>query len=298
MVGSIATSPAVDLSTLPAPVIVPQPSYAERRAAKLARLLQLHDEFTALVESDPAVKLIEADAYDEQVLVQAFNDAAKSLLLAYATGANLDQIGAALDVTRLVATPATDIAPAVMESDLGYKQRIQLAPHRFSVAGPEMAYVFHARSAHADVADVTARSPAPGEVLVTVMSGIGNGVPGAEVVGAIDSVLQNNAVRPLTDLVTVQAAQPVPFNVEAQLYVFAGPDQELILSTAREALSRHLAEIRYLDRNVARSAIIAALHVGNVERVVLLQPAADVAIEYFQVGNPTSVSVTVAGTVL
>lgn len=298
MVGSIATSPAVDLSTLPAPVLVPEPSYAERRTAKLARLIELHGEFTALVESDPAVKLIEADAYDEQILVQAFNDAAKSLLLAYATGANLDQIGAALDVPRLVVTPATDTAPAVMEADLGYKQRIQLAPHRFSVAGPELAYVFHARSAHGDVADATARSPSPGEVVVTVMSASGNGVPSPEVLSAVDAALQDGEVRPLTDFVTVQAAQPVPFVIEAQLYVFAGPDQGLILSTAQEALTKHLAEIRYLDRDAARSAIIAALHVGNVERVVLLQPPADVPIAYYQVGNPTSVSVTIAGTVL
>lgn len=298
MVGSIATSPAVDLSTMPAPVLVPQPSYAERRAAKLARLIELHGEFTALVESDPAVKLIEADAYDEQVLVQAFNDAAQSLLLAYATGPNLDQIGAALDVPRLVVTPATADAAAVMEGDLSYKQRIQLAPHRFSVAGPELAYVFHARSAHGDVADATARSPAPSEVVVTVMSASGDGAPGAEVLAAVNAVLQDGEVRPLTDRVTVQPAQPVPYAIEAQLYVFAGPDQGLILSTAQAALAKHLAEIRYLDRDVARSAIVAALHVGNVERVVLLQPAADVAIAPHQVGNPISISVTVAGTVL
>jgi phage-related baseplate assembly protein len=297
MVGSIASSPAVDLSTLPAPVLVPQPSYAARKAAKLAKLMELHAEFTALVESDPAVKVIEADAYDEVTLARAFNDAAVGMLLAFAEGTNLDQIGALLDVPRLVVAAATETTEAVMEGDVAYKQRIQLAPHAFSVAGPELAYVFHARSAHGDVEDATAVSPSPGEVVVTVLSSSGTGVPTAEVLAAVNTTLQG-PVRPLTDHVTVQAAGLVDFTVEARLYVFAGPDQGLILATAQAALAAHLADVRKLGRDVARSAIVAALHVGNVQRVELLQPAADVTIDWSQVGNATATSVTIAGTEL
>jgi phage-related baseplate assembly protein len=297
MVGSIASSPAVDLSTLPAPVMVPQPDFETRLAAKLARLMVQMPAFSALVESDPAMLLLEADTYDELVLAQAVNDALRSFLLAFATGANLEQLGALLDVTRLVVTPATANTAAVMESDPAYKQRIQLAPHRFSVAGPELAYVFHARSAHGDVADATAVSPLPGEVVVTVLSSTGTGVPSADVIAAVDIVLQGD-VRPLTDHVTVQAAELVNFAVEARLFVFAGPDQGLILSTAQAALADHLVDVRKLGRDVARSAIVAALHVGNVQRVELLQPAADVTIDWSQVGNATSTSVTIAGTEL
>lgn len=296
MVGSIASSPAVDLSTLPAPVMVPQPDFETRLAAKLARLMVQMPAFSALVESDPAMLLLEADTYDELVLAQAVNDALRGFLLAFATGTNLDHLGALLDVPRLVVTPATTAA-AVMEGDTPYRQRIQLAPHRFSVAGPELAYVFHARSAHGDVADATAVSHSPGEVVVTVLSSSGTGVPSADVIAAVDVALQGD-VRPLTDLVTVQAAEPVNFAVEARLYVFAGPDQGLILSTAQASLADHLVDVRKLGRDVARSAIVAALHVGNVQRVELLQPAADVTIDWSQVGNATSVAVAIAGTEL
>lgn len=282
---------------MPAPVLVEQPDYATRREAKLARLIELYDEFSALVASDPAVKLIESDSYDEQVLAQSFNDAARGLLLAYATGTNLDQLGALNDVARLVVTPATDTTEAVMESDAAFRQRIQLARHSFSVAGPELAYVYHARSAHGDVADATAVSPSPGEIVVTVLASSGNGVPSAAVLTAVNAVLQG-PVRPLTDHVTVRAAELVEFPVEARLTVTAGPDQGLILSTAQAALTAHLAEIRKLGRDVVCSAIIAALHVGNVLKVELVQPAADIAIDWGQVGNSTSVSVVIAGTEL
>ena len=297
MVGSIASSPAVDLSVLPAPTLVAQPSFETRLAAKLASLIAQYPAFSALLESDPAMKLLEADSYDEMVLAQACNDAARGMLLAFAKGDNLDQLAALYDVARLTITEATETEAAVMESDSAFRQRIQLAPHAFSVAGPELAYVFHARSAHGDVADATAVSPTPGEVVVTVLSTSGDGVPSTEVLDAVDTVLQGD-VRPLTDHVTVQAAEPVDFPIEAQLYVFAGPDQALILQTAQDALDAHLAEVRKLDRDIARSALIAALHVGNVQRVDLIQPPADIPISSSQVGNPTSVTVTIAGTEL
>ncbi len=297
MVGSIATSPAVDLSALPAPVLVAQPDFETRLAAKLARLIEQMPTFSALVESDPAMLLLEADTYDEVVLAQAVNDAARGLLLAFATGVNLDHLAALFGVKRLIITPANTTASAVMESDTALRQRVQLAPHAFSVAGPELAYVFHARSAHGDVIDATAVSPSPGEVVVTVLASTGNGIPSPSVLQAVRNSL-NGPIRPLTDHVTVQAAELVDFSINARLYVFAGPDQNLILQTALASLSAYLADTRRLGRDIARSAQIAALHVGNVQRVELIAPAQDIVISPSQAANPASINVTIAGTEL
>lgn len=299
MVGSIASSPSIDLSALPAPDIVPLPDFESLLAGKIAQLLTLAPELTALVESDPAMKLLEADSYDEMVLAKALDDAARGLLLAYATGPRLDHLAALYGVERLIVTPAVPetSTPAVMESDTALRHRVQLAPHSFSVAGPEMAYVFHARSAHGDVADASAVSPDPGEVVVTILSGSGTGVPATPVLDAVRAAL-DGPVRPLTDHVTVNPVALVNFTVEAQLYVFAGPDQDLILQTAQDALNTYLAATRRLGRDIARSAIIAALHVGNVQRVTLIQPAADIAIGTGEIGNATATTITVAGTEL
>lgn len=299
MVGPIASSPSVDLSALPPPQIIPPLDYEAVLAGKIAQLLALMPEFTALVESDPAMKLLQADSFDELLLSQSLNDAARGLLLAFAAGPQLDHLAALFGVSRLEITPAdpTTGAPAVMETDRALRRRVQLAPHSFSVAGPELAYVFHARSAHGDVADASAVSPAPGEVVVTVLSASGTGVPNAPVVDAVRARL-NGPVRPLTDMVTVQGASLVNFTIEAQLRVFAGPDPELIRQTALESLDAFLANNRRLGRDVPRSALIAALHVGNVQRVDLLQPAADVDITPAQIGRATSITVTVAGSEL
>ncbi len=333
MVNPIATSAAIDLSGLPPPEVIAQPAFETRLAAKLAQLVLLHPEFTALVESDPAMKLLQADSYDETILAQAFADAARGLLLAYATGPRLDHLAALYGVARLVVTPADPEAGTaeVLESDTALRQRVQLAPHSFSVAGPELAYVYWARTADGDVADASAVSPRPddikalvldvldqhdaapelvtdmtaalddatwpGTVKVTVLSSSGDGVPAPGVLTAVRDVL-TGPVRPLTDEVIVQSVALVPFGIVARLWVFAGPDQGLILQTALDSLAAHLAASRLLGRDVSRTSIIAALHVANVQRVELDEPADDLVITAEQIASVTDIDVTVAGTVL
>lgn len=297
MVSSIATSPAVDLSRLPAPDLIDQPDFETRNNAKITRLVELLPEFTALVESDPAIKLIEADAYDETVLAQAFNDAARNLLLAFASDGALDHLGALMDVSRLELTPANETTgdPAVMESDDDFRRRILIAPHSFSVAGPELAYVYHARSASADVLDASATSPSPGEVVVSILSRTGDGTAPPQTLSAVEAVLTHDEVRPLTDNVTVQSADIVDFNVTADLFLYAGPDSGLIIQVATSALDLYLTDNRRLGRDITRAGIIAALKVAGVQNVILTEPAVDLVLTELQAGSAASITLNNAG---
>lgn len=328
---SIATSPAIDLSALPPPAIVAQPDFEARLAAKIARLLVTLPAYDALVESDPAIKLLEADSYDEMLLAQACNDAARQMLIAFATGANLEQLGAFYSVPRLVIMPANPETgePAVMESDEELRRRILLAPHSFSVAGPERAYAYHAQSASGDVLDAGATSPEsddivelvmgvladhdaagplvaamataldaavwPGTVIVSVLSRTGDGTAPGGTLDAVEAVLTDDEVRPLTDEVIVQSADIVDFVIDAQLWLYAGPDPDLILQTAQDSLAALLAKARRLGRDIPRSAITAALHVAGVQRVVLAAPAADVVITPLQAAWATDITLVIAG---
>lgn len=297
MVSSIATSPAIDLSRLPPPQIIDQPDYETRRSAMIARLVSLMEEFTALVESDPAIKLIEMDAFEDMILVQQVVDAIRNNLIAYATGAHLEHLGALYGVTRLEITPANPAtgAPAVMENDEELRGRILLAPHSFSVAGPELAYVYHAKSASADVLDASATSPTPGEVIVSVLSRTGNGTAPAPTLAAVETVVNNGLVRPLTDFVTVQSADIEIFPITAALWLYAGPDANLILATAQASLTAYLDSARRLKRDIPRSAVIAALHVAGVQRVDLTDPVDDIICTPLQAGWAEPVNIIIAG---
>ncbi|WP_275272638.1 baseplate J/gp47 family protein, partial [Pantoea ananatis] len=159
--------PTIDLSQLPAPNVVETLDYETLLAERKATLISLYpaDEQASVarvlaLESDPLVKLLQENAYREVILRQRINEAAKAVMVAWANGSDLDQLGANNGVTRLVLTPAdntvTPPVEAVMERDEDFRARIAAAFEGLSVAGPSGAYEFHARSADGRVADASA----------------------------------------------------------------------------------------------------------------------------------------------
>lgn len=299
---SIASSTAIDLSRLPAPDIIEQLDYEGVRASLLADLIALYPAFSALVESDPLIKAVEMFAYRELILRSTFNARARGAMVAYATGADLDNLAALFGVTRLEIAPADGEAgtPAVMESDDALRTRTLLAPDSFTVAGPVLAYVYHALSASGEVLDASATSPAPGEVVVALLAQPSeenpSGIASPELVALVEAALSADTVRPLTDLVTVQSASITDFAIVAELTLYAGPDANLILATAQASLTAWLAANRRLGRDVPRSALMAALHVAGVQKVDLIEPAVDLVFDATEAGYAETVAVTIAGT--
>lgn len=293
----MAAFTAVDLSKLQAPDLIDQFDFETIFASALAQFVSLMPEFSAMTESDPVYKLLQLFAAREMNLRQQVNEKAKQCMLAFATGNNLDHLGALFGVTRLVLDPgdaANAIAPT-LESDADFRRRIQLAPEGFSVAGPEGAYIYHALSADSAVLDASATSPAPGEVVVTVLSREGNGAASAALLASVSGVLQADEVRPLTDAVTVQSAQIVPFAISAQIYTYAGPDSEVVMAEARRRLDAYLAESHRLGRDVPESALKAMLFADGVQRVVLTSPTSDVVVSRTQASWCTGITLTHAG---
>lgn len=297
---SLASSPRLDLSALPAPDIIPRLDYEGRRTAKLDKLVELKPDFTGTQPSDPAVKLIEADSYHEGVVAEEMGYAARGLMLAYAVGAQLDHLAARWDMPRLEITPANPGtgAAAMMESDDDFRRRIQLAPYALSTAGAEGSYVLHALGAHADVRDASAISPAPAEVEVAILSRTGTGIPAGSVLTAVEAALSAADVRPLGDRLTVRAAEILNVPIEANLTLFAGPDSALIMQTAQESLAAWLAAHGLLGNDVPRSALIAALHVGGVQKVELISPAADVEVAPHQAARASIITLNNIGSVV
>ena len=293
------SSNAVDLSRLPAPTVVEPLDYDTILSAMKADLIARAPAVAAAlsIESDPLNKLLEVCAYRELILRQRVNDAAKGVMIAYAMGSDLDQLAALMGVARLVITPADPETntPAVLEDDEDLRRRVVLAPEGFTVAGPEGAYIFHALSAHADVLDASVASPTPGQVVITVLSRLGNGSASPQLLQAVADAASADTVRPLTDQVSVQSAQIVNYAIAAQIFTYEGPDSAVVLAQAQNNCAAYAVAQRKLGRDITRSGLYAALHVGGVQRVVLTQPAADVTIARDQAAHLTSSTVTHGG---
>ena len=293
----------IDLSRLPPPNVVEPLDYETILAERKARLLELTPEAdrpaTAAVlalESEPITKLLQENAYRELALRQRINEAAKAVMLAWSQGADLDNLAANYDVERFTLDPGDPAAvppvPPTYEPDDELRERAQLAYEGLSVAGPRLAYIKHGRDADPRVADISAVTPAPAEVLVTVLSREGDGAAPADLIDAVESALNDEDVRPLADRLTVQSAEVINYTVDATLHLFPGPEAEPILAEAEARLQAYIAEHRRIGRDIRRSAIYAALHVVGVQRVELAEPAADVVIDTSQAAYCTGYTIT------
>jgi phage-related baseplate assembly protein len=263
---------SVDLSKLAAPQAIEQVSYDTVLAAMLADL-QVRDPSLDLSPADPVYKVLEIAAYREALLRQEFNDRAKGLLLAYATGSDLDHIGVTYYYTqRLVIDPGnpTAVPPIdpVYESDDDYRARCLIAEDAFSTAGPAAAYIYHTKSASGDVLDVSAVSPVPGQVVVTVLSRLGDGTPDQALLDAVTVALGDD-VRPMTDEVIVQAPTVIDYTVNATLTVYAGFNQANIQAAAEASLQAWIDTQHLLGRDITVAGIKAALLVAGVHDVTL-----------------------------
>lgn len=290
---------AINLALIAPPKVVEALDYEQVIAEMLADLSDRLPEFETFLESDPVVKILQIAAYRETILRQRINDAAKAVMLSYAVGTDLDNLAALFGVIRLQVTPADpDATPptaAVFESDSDFRYRIQLSLEGLSTAGPEGAYIFHALSANGLVLDASATSPQPGDVLITVLSRAGDGTASAELLAAVEASLSAEDVRPLTDHVLVQGATIVPYQVEAALYFYAGPDRAVIMATAQAAIEAYTESQHRLGLDVSLSGIYAALHQPGVQRVELTMPGASLVIDRHSAAYCTAISLSDGG---
>lgn len=290
----------LDLSQLPAPDVVEALDFEAIFAAMLADLRARDPAFDALVESDPAYKILEVAAYRELLLRARVNDAARALMLAFASGGDLDQIGANKGVVRLLLDPGDPEAlppvDPVYESDEDFRKRIQLAPEGYTTAGSEGSYIFHGLGASAQVKDIQAVSPAPGDVTIYVLSRDGDGAADGALLAAVEAALTDDAVRPLTDHVTVASAAVTGYAITAELIMYPGPDAEVARQAAEDAVRAYAAAVHRIGYDVTISGLHAALHRPGVQKVVLTAPAADRVAGAGEAYFAESVTVTIGGT--
>lgn len=284
----MAISSTIDLSKLPPPEIIRQVDAEQIWREVKGHLVEAipHLERVLSAEGQLVTMLGQAFADREAMLRSQFNDLARGNMLALASGSDLEHLAAFYDVTRLVVQAADNSAnppiPLIMETDAALRARTQLAMDGFSTAGPRAAYRFHARSADGRVKDVGVTNPAPGRVLVTVLSTLGDGAPTADLIEKVAQAVNDENVRPLCSSVTVAGPTIQTYSVVANLTLYDGPDEAVVLAASREQLAQKITDLHAIGHDVTRSALTAALYQPGVQKVDLLQPAADI------VANKTS----------
>ena len=273
----------IDFSSIPAPEIIEALDYETILAALLADLQDRDPSYTQILESDPGVKLLEVVAARELTLRQRVNDALRATLLRFATAGDLDNLVAFYGVVRLADEGDEALRLRTIERIMGS-----------STAGGSAWYRYQALSASPLVADAAISSPAPGQVLINILSTQGDGTASPALLEAVEDVVNSDSVRVITDTVTVAGATIVTVPVTAQVYLYPETPIE-VFNGLQARLTAAFNELAGLGWNVTRSWLVAQLHPAGVQRVVLTTPADDVICGPSQAPALGTISLTMAG---
>lgn len=300
------------ISNLPEPELIEQLDFEAIFRSLVQDFLDRHPEYTALLESDPAVKLLQVFAYRELILRQRVNDAFKATLLAFANAGDLDHLAAFYGVNRQEPETDEQLRDRTIERIKGS-----------STAGGAAWYRYQTLTADNRVGDALVTSPEAGQVRIAVLSlegqliasatleqledmaelydlpprgttplesvealrarvragalGMGgDGAASAQLLETIDDHIQGDTVRVITDTVEVIGATIHTVDVEARVFLY--PDQSpLILNGLEARIRADFRDAAGLGWDLTPSWLISRLHIQGVQRVELISPTAVVA---------------------
>ena len=126
-----------------------------------------------------------------------------------------------------------------LESDESLAERTYMAPSSYSVAGPEDAYVYWAKTYNPEIGSVKPTSPSPCQVDVYILMGDGS-IPDQEVIDGLQDYLMSGNIRPMTDLVTVKAPVIKPFSID--ITYFINRSDSAAAATIQQEVGKAVAE--------------------------------------------------------
>lgn len=297
----------IDLNNLPVPKVVQELSYETLLAQRKAKFLSLqenddmrqHWQARLQLESEPVVKLLEENAYLELLLRTHINESAKAVMLAYATGSDLDQLGALFGIKRLI-IQAEDLnahppIPTQYEDDERFRTRIQMSLEGLTTAGSRTSYKFHALSTSAKIKDVDVTSPTAGTVKVAILSTEGQGTADSDLINAVKEQLNAEHIRPLTDTVLVESAVILPYEIRATLTLYPTVLESVVMANVNQAITHYANKQHLLGIDITLSGIYSALHQEGVQNVKLTQPLADLIVQPHQAAYCSQIQINVGG---
>lgn len=189
-----------------------------------------------------------------------------------------------------------------VETDDAFRTRIKLAPNQFSVAGSKGAYKFYTLSVDPSITDVAVLGPddrgGADPVVVDVYPLTTTGLPSASLLTEIDTALNLDTIRPLTDIVNVAAPTEVNYTMDASIVIYTTADQPTVEVTLADAAATYATnQASTLGNDIVRSQIIEVLQsVDGVYNVTLNSPVADIVVALNEWANNSTTTITVTGT--
>ncbi|MHC3931094.1 baseplate J/gp47 family protein [Wolbachia endosymbiont of Rhagoletis indifferens] len=244
------------------PNIIEPLNFEEIFSRMKEELVRRDESFTALVESDPAMKILEVAAWRELLLRERINEAVKSNLLKFAMGEDLDNLAEFYGVER-----------QKEENDERFRKRIKAKIVGSSKGGSKEYYRYHALSADRRVKDALVESPIPGKVQISILSTT-TGIVSEELLEIVKKQVTRDDIRVLTDTVTVTGCNITEIDIHSRMSI----SPVILEEEIKKQFIKKFEASKRLGWNVTRSWIIANLFVDGVENVELIEPKEDIVV--------------------
>lgn len=253
----------LDIAGLPAPEVIEEVSFEDILSLSVDDLIARFPAISPVItlESEPARKLLEVASYREMLIRARVNDAARSQLLAFAAGADLDHLAAFYDVVRLTG-----------ETDEALRTRTILAIASRSTGGTADRYRFVALSASVDVRDAIVWCDAGSPVVnVAVYSRAAGGVASQALLDTVSAALNAPTVRMVNDTIAVRSAVTSTQNITANVWLL--PETPMSVFDGLPAQLRAAWEAEAgLGFDLTPSWMTARLMRPGVQKVAILTP--------------------------
>ena len=160
-------------------------------------------------------------------------------------------------------------------TDEEFYELLRLSMDGYSCAGARGGYIYFAKRVDTKIADVIAASPTPGVVKLYVLMDDGS-IATEEMKEKVLAACSADDVRPLTDFVSVEDPEQVPYNVRLTYYIQDDAEvsaEELALAVAEKVGEFTDWQSAKLGRDINPSRLISMLMETGIKRVELEEPA-------------------------
>ena len=182
------------------------------------------------------------------------------------------------------------------ESDQSIAERTFLAPSSFSTAGPDDAYIYHAKDFSREVGDVLPTSPTPGIVDIRFILKDGS-IPGETMIAEMEKHLQQRSKRPLTDFVQVAAPDVVNYNTDFTYWINTSDSASAvqIQEQVNQAVKDYqLWQSTGIGRDINPDELVALLKKAGAKRADIREPVFTV-LQDTEVAQVTSTNIVYGG---
>lgn len=185
---------------------------------------------------------------------------------------------------------------ADIEDDDTLKDRIYIAPSKYSVAGPEESYRYWVKTYNSNISDVLIYSDDPVDVVIEFIMNDGE-LPSESMLLGVQKFLSDEQIRPLTDRVTVKAPETVEYKVNVKYFVNQSDLKKVdtIKTAVNTAVDDYIQWQRSkIGRDINPSQLIQQMVSAGAKRVEVALPVFQ-AIGKANVAKLSSKTVTYGG---